>query len=244
MRNAFAALPVLFALLATAQVSAPAPSDGRITGILVYPNGTPVVKGKIVLTGARLSENPTEVSAETDQEGRFEFGHLRLTSYWFLPSKEDEAYGDGEAVSVRGGVRLANPTGVELTSAEPIAHVVLKLGRKWGIFTGLVEDRTTHGPVVALLRFAERLSPSTSNEPSYLHDFFKREASGAFRVLIPPGMDLFLQVDADGYEPWLYPDGAGTSVFLENHLLQQPLPLRLQSGEQKSLNIEMERREP
>jgi hypothetical protein len=63
-------------------------------------------------------------------------------------------------------------------------------------------------------------------------------------VLIPPQMDLFLQVDADGYEPWFYPDGAGTSVFLENHLLQQPLPLRLQSGERVSLNIEMERKEP
>jgi hypothetical protein len=130
MRNAFAALPVLFALLAAAQVSVPAPSQGRISGILVYPNGTPVVTGKVVLMGAWLNENPTEVSAETDQEGRFEFGHLRLTSYWFHPSKEDEAYGDGEAVSVRGGVRLTNPTGVELTSAQPIAHVVLKLGPK------------------------------------------------------------------------------------------------------------------
>jgi hypothetical protein len=244
MRNAFAALPVLFSLLAAAQVSVPAPSQGRISGILVYPNGTPVVEGKVVLMGARLNENPTEVSAETDQEGRFEFGHLRLTSYWFHPSKEDEAYGDGEAVSVRGGVRLANPTGVELTSAQPIAHVVLKLGPKWGMVTGLVEDRTTHGPVVAHLRFAERVGPATSNEPSYLHGFFDRDAPGSFRVLIPTGMDLFLQVDADGYEPWFYPDGAGTSVFLENHLLQQPLPLRLQSGEQKSLNIEMERREP
>jgi len=244
MRNAIAAVPVVFALLAAAQVSAPASSQGRIAGILVYPNGTPVVKGKVVLMGARLNGDPTEVSAETDQEGRFEFGHLRLTSYWFQPSKEDEAYGDGEAVSVRGGVRLKNPTGVELTSAEPIAHVVLKLGPQWGMVTGLVEDRTTHRPVVARLRFAERVGPSTNNEPSYLHGFFERDAPGSFRVLIPPGMDLFLQVDADGYEPWFYPDGAGTSVFLENHLLQQPLPLRLQSGEQKSLNIEMERREP
>jgi hypothetical protein len=244
MKNAFAALPVLFALLAAAQVSVPAPSRGRISGILVYPNGTPVVKGKVVLTGARLNENPSEVSVEADQEGRFEFGHLRLTSYWFHPSKEDEAYGDGVVVSVRGGVRLTNPIGVELTSAEPIAHVVLKLGPKWGMVTGLVDDRTTHGPVEARLRFAERVGASTNNEPSYLHGFFERDASGSFRVLIPPQMDLFLQVDADGYEPWFYPDGVGTSVFLENHLLQQPLPLRLQSGEQKSLNIEMERREP
>jgi hypothetical protein len=244
MRNALAALPALFAMLATAQVSVPAASDGRISGILVYPNGTPAVKGMVVLTRARLNENPTEVSAETDQDGRFEFGHLRLTSYWFHPSKEDEVYGDGEAVSVRGGVRLKNPTGVELTSAEPIAHVVLKLGPKWGMVTGLVEDRTTHRPVVARLRFAERVGPATNSEPSYLHGFFERDASGNFRVLIPPGMDLFLQVDADGYEPWFYPDGVGTSVVLENYLLQQPLPLRQQSGEQKSLSIEMERREP
>jgi hypothetical protein len=244
MRNATAALPVLFALLAAAQVSAPTPSQGRISGILVYPNGTPVVKGKVVLTGARLNENPSEVIAETDQEGRFEFGHLRLTSYWFHPAKEDEAYADGEAVSVRGGIRIANPTGVELSSAEPVAHVVLKLGSKWGMVTGVVEDRTTHRPVAAHLRFAERVGRSSGNEPSYLHGYFERDAPGSFRVLIPPGMDLFLRVDADGYEPWFYPDGAGTSVFLENRLLQQPLPLRLQSGEQKSLSIEMEKREP
>ncbi len=224
MRNAFAALLVVFALLAAAQVSAPAASEGRIAGILVYPNGTPVVKGKVVLMGARLNGNPTEVSAETDQEGRFEFGHLRLTRYWFQPSKEDEAYGDGEAVSVRGGVRLTNPTGVELTSAEPIAHVVLKLGPKWGMVTGLVEDRTTHRPVVARLSFAERVGPSTSNEPSYLHGFFDRDASGSFRVLIPPGMDLFLQVDADGYEPWFYPDGVGTVCFLKTIFFNSRCP--------------------
>ncbi len=240
MRNAVAALPILLALLAPAQVSPRAHSQGRISGILVYPNGTPVPKGRVVVTGARRHENPDEVSTETDQDGRFEFRHLRFTSYWFGPSKEDEGYGDGEAVSVRGGVKLADPTGVKLTPAAPTAHVILKLGPKWGILSGTVEDRTTHKPVVALLRFAEELGRGGSNEPHYLHGFFMRDAPGAFTILIPPALDLFLQVNAHGYKPWFYPDGLGTVVFLENHRVQRPLPLRLESGEQKSLKIELE----
>jgi hypothetical protein len=240
VRNAVAALPILWVLLASAQVVPPAHLHGRIAGILLYPNGTPVPKGRVVAIGARPHENPDEVSSETDQDGRFEFRHLRFTSYWFSPSKEDEAYGDGKAVSVRGGVRLADPTGVKLTPAAPTAHVVLKLGPKWGILRGTVEDRTTHKPVVALLGFAEELGRGGSNEPHYLHGFFKRDAPGAFRILIPPALDLFLQVNADGYKPWFYPDGLGTVVFLENHRVQQPLPLRLESGEQKSLKIELE----
>ena len=98
----------------------------------------------------------------------------------------------------RGGVRLADPTGVKLTPAAPTAHVVLKLGPKWGILRGTVEDRTTHKPVVALLGFAEELGRGGSNEPHYLHGFFKRDAPGAFRILIPHALDLFLQVNAGG----------------------------------------------
>ena len=239
-RNAVTALPVLLALLASAQVGVPAHSEGRIAGILLYPNGTPVAKGKVLLTGARPNEDPTEASTQTDQDGKFEFRHLRFTSYWFGASKEDEAYGDGEAVSVRGGGdKLTNPTGVKLTPGASTADVVLKLGPKWGILSGTVEDQGTHEPVVALLRFAEQLGRAR-NEPHYLKDFFTRDASGSFRILVPPATDLFLQVDADSYKPWFYPDGIGTAVFLEGRRGQQPLPLRFESGEQKSLNIEME----
>lgn len=240
MRSAVAALPILLVLLASAQGTPPTESQGRIAGILLYPNGTPVPRGKVLVWGARSHENPDEVSTETDQDGRFEFTHLRFTSYWFGPSKEDEGYGDGEAVSVRGGVKLTHPHGVRLTPSAPSAHVTLQLGPKWGIISGTVEDRTTHKPVVALLRFAEELGRGKSNEPHYLHGFFTRDAPGAFRILIPPAMDLFLQVNADGCKPWFYPDGLGTVVFLENHRVQQPLPLRLESGEQKSLKIELE----
>jgi hypothetical protein len=230
----------LLALLASAQVRPQFRSQGQITGVLFYPNDTPVSRGKVDLTGARPGENPTEVSTETDQDGKFEFNDLRFTSYWFGPSKEGEGYAVGEAVSAQGGVRLTDPDGVQLTSAAPSAHVVLKLGPKWGILTGTVEDLTTHQPVVALLRFAEELGHSNRNEPHYTHDFFKKDASGTFRVLIPPAMKLFLQVNAKGYKPWFYPDGLGTTVFLEGRRVPQPLPLRMASAEEKSLTIDME----
>ena len=240
MKNAIIALPILFAWLVSAQVSPLPNARGGISGTLLYPNGTPVSKGKVTLTGARPGANPTEMSTETDRDGKFEFRNLRFTSYWFEPSKEDEGYGDGEAVSVEGGVRLANPVGVKLTAEAPTAHVVLQLGPQWGILTGTVEDLTTHQPVVALLRFAEELGPSDSHEPHYTHDYFQKDTSGSFRVLIPPAMKLFLQVNAKGYKPWFYPDGLGTTVFLESRRVQQPLPLRLKSGEEKSLTIDME----
>jgi len=240
MRNTFAALPFLLALLVSAQGTLPTAPQGRIAGILLYPNGKPVPGGKVLLTGARPGKNPTEVSVETDQHGRFEFRHLRFTSYWFGPSKEDDANGDGEAVSVRGGVRLKEPMGVKLTPEAPTAQVVLRLGAKWGIISGTVEDVTTHRPVVARLRFAEQLGPGAPAEPHYLHDYFTQEVSGTFRILVPPAMDLFLEVDAAGYKPWFYLDGCGRFVVLASHSYQQALPLRFESGEQKSLDIALE----
>ena len=117
-------------------------------------------KGKILLTGARHGENPTEVSTETDQLGRFELKHLRFRSYWFGPSKEDEAYGDGEAVSARGGVKLKEPT-----ESNSLLSACCS-GR--GIVSGTVEDLTSHKPVVALLRFAEIIEENP-NKKIFVH---------------------------------------------------------------------------
>jgi hypothetical protein len=50
MRNAVAALPILLALLAPAQVSPRAHSQGRISGILLYPDGTPVIASRTSLS--------------------------------------------------------------------------------------------------------------------------------------------------------------------------------------------------
>jgi hypothetical protein len=47
-----------------------------------------------------------------------------------------------------------------------------------------------------------------------------------FRWLIPPRVEVTLRVTAEGYRPWLYADPS--------------TPLRLESGEQRILNIELE----
>jgi hypothetical protein len=44
-------------------------------------------------------------------------------------------------------------------------------------------------------------------------------------------VEVTLKVTAEGYRPWLYADPSNPS---------RPLPLRLESGEERILNIELE----
>jgi hypothetical protein len=181
-------------------------------------------------TGERPGQDPEELTTETDQDGKFEFRHLRFTSYWLGAQKEDEAYGDSQVVDLQGGVKLTNPDGVKLTSAMPAARMTLKLKPKWGILSGTVKDRMTHMPIVAVVRLIELVSSSDGRH--CFHGFFGKPAPGAFRVLVPPWPDdLFVEVYADGYRPWFYP--AATE--------QSSLPIRIEPGEKKSLEIELER---
>jgi hypothetical protein len=137
---------------------------------------------------------------------------------------------NAQVVDLRGGVRLTDPDGVRLTPATPTTRVTLKLRPKWGILSGTVKDRMTHMPIVGM---------GSSGGHHHFHVFFWKPAPGSFRVLIPPwpdarrplSFDLFVEVYADGYKPWFYP--AATE--------QSSLPIRLESGEQKSLEIDLER---
>ena len=50
-------------------------------------------------------------------------------------------------------------------------------------------------------------------------------------LLIHPSTDVMLEVSARGYKTWSYSDSSNPS---------RPLPLRLESGEQRSLRIDLE----
>lgn len=56
-----------------------------------------------------------------------------------------------------------------------------------------------------------------------------------FRWLIPPATEVTLDVFAEDYKPWVYTETPGTLT---------PTPFRVESGEDKILDIRLERQAP
>lgn len=118
-----------------------------------------------------------------------------------------------------------NPIKVTLGNAGT-ASVVLVLGPRSGALSGTVLDKVTGKAIVSrqALHFVVRKVSSREDSIEFL-------GPAKFRWLIPPVTDVTLEVIAEGYKPWLYADPSN---------LSKPLPFRLESGEEKNLDVELE----
>jgi len=108
-----------------------------------------------------------------------------------------------------------------LTTAVPSAHVIIKVGPPAGAMSGSVSDATTGAPLPTtflLRRISAAGWISMSQKPAY-------------RVLVPPSVEVTVEVSAPGYQTWYY---GGSS-----DPLKRP-PIRIESGEEMRLNIQLE----
>jgi hypothetical protein len=144
-------------------------------------------------------------AATTNEAGGFEFPDLGLMTY-------ELRGGNDEYPSAPLAFTDGSPAEVTLTRDVPIAHVVVKLGAKGGVVTGLVTDKQTGKPV----RAGYELFRIEGNS-----QMFASSASPDFHFLIPSSLAVSLRVLADGYK-------------------QLNVPLRFEPGEKKLLNLELE----
>ena len=116
---------------------------------------------------------------------------------------------------------------VTLTPEEPSRRVTLRIGPRPGIMNLSLRDKETGEFVWSAqihLSIASRKLGSSGTG-----NFEKSESSG-LRVPIRPNSDVILEVSAPGYKTWFYTDPTTESQRT----------LRLESGEQRSISVELE----
>lgn len=222
MRSTSFAASLLLLLLTSltySQTSQPTPAVGRVTGTVLDELDQPINQAQVcsvvylVLKPNKSQSNATCVT-HTDKTGQFEINHLPMGTYTITASKNDDGYAElGQGTPVPE---------VTLTPEEPLANVIVKLGPKQGILIPVVKDKSTGKPVLDFSLSWQTVVPGgTWGGASGFNQW-------TTRTPIPAAKDVSLEVSAHGYKNWVYADPSGSRF------------LRLQSGERKILNIELQ----
>jgi hypothetical protein len=217
MRLTCFAFLLLSALLVWAQTGEKPKPEGRVTGTVLDRRGQPLQHVSV-----RVFREETHMympTAESDEAGQFVVDELEPGTY--------DVFGEGagypdKTLSFYG---KEEPTRVVLGNGGT-ATVVLVLGPVAGVLTGTIIDRTTGKAIVP--RHASRFIVKKVSDPE---DSIEFSGPAKFRWLIPPATEVTLEVSAEGYKPWSDRDPSNPSKLL---------PLRLESGEEKTLTIELE----
>jgi len=210
----WACLTIAFFLLsglsASTQVSEGAKATGRITGTVLDQRGQPL--HRITVHVVREESGIYGSSAVTDGSGQFVIENLEPGTYHIFGESGAGGYPD-PALSFYS---KEEPTKVFLTTGCT-ANVMLVLGPVAGIWSGDLIDKATSEPI------------KTPHAPHFIvrkiadpEDSIEFLGPAEFRWLIPPDIDVTLEIRAEGYEPWF-----------------GMLPSRFHSGENKKLKIEL-----
>jgi hypothetical protein len=198
--------------VAQAQTDERKQPNGRITGSVVDKTQEPIA-GAYVMAVETLNQslnNPP--SAKSDSKGYFEITGLALRNYHVYASKPQDGYPVADPA-----YSDENQAAIALSPDQPSGSVIISL-RKAGMLIAEVRDKATGKPVSASYKLSVPKRWQTQGQLSH-------------PLLIHPSTDVMLEVSATGYKTWFYSDAS-------NPL--RPLPLRLESGEQRSLRIELE----
>jgi hypothetical protein len=206
-------------LLALAQATSPFFSDdanGMIAGTVLDGTGQVADHARVcvsVTSGNITSGTTTNINcaASTDKYGQFQIEHLKIGDYAvFARDSRDEP-----SIDDQQGQK------VTLTAAAPYAHVTIRL-KPGGILLGSVTDASSGKPVEQFQVQYQELDEQGAGTAFANH--------GRFRLVVPVATDLVIIVTAPGYRGWVYTDSDNPS---------RPV-LRVASGEQKELDIELQ----
>jgi hypothetical protein len=216
-------LAIFLLLLAVGNIDAQTKGNpsayARIVGTVLDQQGHPLrnisVHAVLEQTGMYM---PTVNSSDT---GQFVIEHLEPGTYDIFGESDAAAYPD-TALSFYPN---ENPTKVTLGNFGT-ATVALVLGPRAGVLCGTVLDKTTGRPITSP-HAPHLIVRKVSNR----EDSIEFLGPPRFRWLIPPATEVTLEVFAEGYRPWVYAD-------LPDPLT--PAPFRLESGDERTLDIQLE----
>lgn len=176
---------------------------GSVSGTVTDEAGNPVVNAKVsaIFSGSRDGPIPQE---ETDAAGHYAFSRLSYGPYWLSASKEQDDY-PPQYVGFYAGFGVQQQ--IDLSDANQIVSIDLKLGKKAGILTGTVTDADTGNPIDAHVEFR------CTDDP---RRFLYGSLSSQFRWLIPSDTPVLMKVSKEGYEDWWYrKNGAVDGIRLD-----------------------------
>ncbi len=228
VRPMWLALLLLVSLPASAQTANSSQADGTITGTVLDANGQPF-KGVQVCTYMRdapsgSNESRGDCSATTDGAGQFRIDHVEMGVISVEAIKPEDGYVAFAGTSVTKEVTL--------TPNQLSATVVLNLGPKAGTLLPSVKDKFTGEPIKV---FEVSWTIFDSDEANGSYSGGQQVNQGIRRAIVPPEKYLVLTISARGYKKWFYHDPSDPS---------RPVFLRLQSGEEKELHVELEPQAP
>jgi hypothetical protein len=190
--------------------------DGRITRTVVNSDGEPVSQA-LICTTIHSSPNSSRTEygpVRTDKDGRFELDHLPIGEIGIFAEKREAGYWTEDQKSTQT---------VSLTSQDPLAPVLLRVGPPPGELTIAVRDKVTGKPVQS----------SKVRTTQGAHTFINENSSTTI-VWVRPDADVMVQISAPGYKTWYYIDPDDPS---------QPV-LRLHAGENKTVDAYLEPKPP
>jgi hypothetical protein len=198
---------------------------GTVHGTVINEEGKPV-------KGAKVKAYPTDrgpgmalPSAFTDEAGHYTIRRLWWGKLWVYGMKEDEDYPD-LGMGIYLGSRLVLP--ITLDSRHPSAKVNIRLGPKAGVLIGNVREAVTDVPLAPCVELRLVTEP----------DMYVTNSGwiqGKYRILVPSDRDVTMLIWDSEHRPWYYP---GTEDKTNR------TPLRLGPGEEKTLNIQLEPKNP
>ena len=199
------------------RVAAADEDPGLIEGTVVYEDGRPTKRATVSAFPLDRGLAAKVPSADTDELGHFQIDHLWLGTFAVTAKKEDEGYPD--MISEFYSESKIAP--IILSLSHPSASDTIVLGPKAGTLIGTVTDAVTGAPLDPCAEFHRASDPNSSLSGTGV-------VNAKYRVLVPSDRDVIMKVWHEGYLPWYYP---GTNYKSETK------PLRLKSGEERTLHI-------
>jgi uncharacterized surface anchored protein len=192
--------------------------EGTIAGTVLTEDGQAASNMKVCTsihdTSGGLEHTVTCCTGKTDAQGRFTIGKLKTGKYRVIATNEEEGY----------SIENQSP-GQEVTLTERNLQqmVTIRLHDKGAVFIAAITDNST-GQIIhdANVGYEGIDCEAAGN---MLRDF-----DGKYYLSIPTDCDVVVFVRASGYKGWVYADAANPPRSV----------LRLQSGQRKSLNIQLE----
>lgn len=189
-----------------------------VVGTVVNDDGEPITGANLctrIATPNGSSDSCNGIT--TDDKGAFTISQLPLSKIEVYADVAVQGYSQDDSVK----------KAVTLTPQAPVARVRLTVGPKPGVLEINVTDKTTGKTLSA---FFVRIITDSGGGYCAGSAHFRRPYSGVGRVPLSAGTEEIVEVRAPGYKSWFYTDPADPS---------RPV-LRMASGEQKTLEVELE----
>ena len=187
---------------------------GSIEGVVVDGSGAPIHGAKVYdepLNAARIGKDHF---TWTDEKGRFLLRDVPAGKTMVIATKLEGGYPDARYALYSGDAVL--PT-VDVRSAETTTNVLVRLLAKGGKLRGKIVEANSGVPVRR-----SRITLSRVDHPNWSLETDPAD-DGTFQFVVPT-RPMRIQVVAPGFKPWTYPN-----------------PIRLDSGEQRDLLVNLER---